>query len=737
MSDVDVRRFVSGALSNANIDDAIDAAIAWAVANTGTDLTGPGYMVTVPAGKWTLARPHVFPAFGTYRCAIGLQGAGMNLTVFSVVSDAEASPVFTFGTASFPSPSSIGFTLYLRVFGFSINAANEGSCKRTGIRMYGAVNPLIQGVSVRGLYAADSTEDQGRGIEILPVTVDGVRLNSQFVDMRNCDVYGCMTGLYVRLSYPCTFDNVHAQGCMFENAIIQGSTVTWINSGIQFGSIGVFPDRWYGNRNMPGVVSGFDSTAGLINATSVTCGAQSGGLCVVSGGTLAGLDAREDKARWVRLTPTGSTANELKVKGVYKIRRILSDTSMEIVKGSNHTSQGGLSAQLCQADNQVTLTLTNVYNESLNNRATVGAWRDDTGGSEYVIEKAEFQGGEFILEADRVKSVTIRNIRQSNTTVKAAKLEYVESSDIEADISKIEADDYSYAGLRCLDNTSFPNALSVKGTWRSANGGTAARLRSALRELGAVEIWDVRVASSLSLTGADVNSITGVVNGTILLPSTTAPAGLKPTYTALDLGLDAPAIVGVTGAGAARSFMEGQILAANLPSYGYTTTLVLIGRVPDTAISFARRFQARTEGAFPNFVQHFIGLHDNQYRATGTYAYYRTYGNEYPNNEGSSVYSATTDTEPHVWVSSAMQTVADGAQALSWDRGEWIAGGPVSVRPFHFLGANMLVGIGAELGQVNSGSLIWTVAAVIPRSLAHAEHQRIVDLARVEFPLEP
>ncbi len=739
-SDVDIRRFVPyGALTNANIDDAIDAAIAYAVANTGPGMIGPGFVVTVPAGIWTLSRPHVFPAFGEYRCAIGLQGAGMNSTIFVVNTDAEASFVFTFGTESFANPAATGFTLNLRVLNFSIVAANETTCKRSGIRLYGAVNPLVQGVRVRFMFRDDATESQCYGIDLRGVIVGGVGLNGQFINLRNCDIYGCMIGINVKGCYPCTFDDVHSQGCFFANGIIQGSTVAWLNSGIQGGGgMGLWPHVWFGNRDMPSVMSGFDATAGLISGTGVTCSAQSNRLCVVSGGTLAGLDAREDKARWVRLTPTGSTANELKVRGVYKVSRILGSGSMEIIKGSNHTSQGGLTAQMCQAEGQVTLRASNLYNEG-SLRASIGAYRDDgfMGGSEYSIENAEFQGGSFIIEANCVKSVTVRGIRQSNTAIKTARLEYVDSSDIEADRSHIEADDYSHAGLRCLDNTSFPNSTACKGTWRSANGGNAMSARSSLRELGAVELWDVRVTSSLSLTGVSVNSITGLINGTVLTPSATAPAGAKPTYTGLDPMLDAPAIIGVSGAGAARSSLEGTILAAHLPDHPYSSTLVLVGRVPDTGIANARRFQVKTEGSFPKFVQHIIGLHDNQYVATGSYAFFRTYENQYPNMEGYASYSTTTDTDAHAWIASAAHSAGYGSQAISWDRGEWLAGGARSAHPVHFTGANMTVGIGAEFGAVNSGSLVWTLAAVVPRSWAHAEHVRFMDLLRREFPLEP
>jgi hypothetical protein len=723
----------NGELTDANIDDAIDAAIAQAIELTGPGLEGPGYAISFPAGKWTLARPHVIPAFGEYRCAVGVQGAGMNDTIFLVESDDAASAAFTFGTASFPDPSDIGFTLYLRVLNFSIIAASDGDCNRTGVRCYGAVNPLIQGVRVRGLVSESTTYSQGRGIEILPVSVDGTELNSQFVDMRNCDVYGCMTGIFVRLAYPCTFDNVNAQGCLFENAIFQGCTVVWNNSGIQGGSLGLYPERWYGNRNMPGVVSGFDATTGLGSGTGATCGAETDEVCVVTG--LSGLDAREDTGRWLELTPAGATANELKVRGVYKIERVLSATSCSIRKGSNHTSQGSLSWQLRQAAGQVTLALTNVYNESGAARSTIGAWRDDIGGSSYLIDSAEFQGGDFVIEAYRVASVTVRGIRESNSALQVAKLEFVNWSDIEADISEIEVDDYSYSGLVCRDNQAFPNGSWSKGVSRSANGGSQVRLRAALQEMGAVEIWDVRVASSLSLTGSDVNSITGLVNGTVLTPADAAPAGLKPTYTAADAGLVAPAIISVSGAGAARSAMEGIIDSTVLPAHDYTTTIVAVCRMPDTVVNDFRRVQVRTEGSFPAFVQHFIGLNDNQYIATGPYAYYRNHDNRFPNTEGSASYSLTADTDPHCFITSAVHSANLSAQVQSWEDAVWMTGGLRSTFPSHFVGADMLVGVGAEYNAVNSGSLRWTLVAVIPRSLSHAEHQKIIDLARNEFPL--
>jgi hypothetical protein len=732
LSTVDLRMFVPGrVLTDANIDDAIDAAIAYAMSQTGPGLDGPGYDVIVPAGKWTLSRPHAFPAFGAYRCAVGLRGAGRDKTIFLVTTDVAASAVFTFGAATYTGPG-VAMTFGLRVSGFSVMAAVEGSCNRTGLRFYGAVNPAVRDVRVRGLCHAASTADQARGIEVLPVLENGQYVNSQFFDMRDVDIFSCMTGLYVRLSYPVTLDNVMVQGCFFQNAIIQGSTVTWLNSGIQ-GGLSDDPNVWYGNRDMPNTVSGFDSTAGLGSGTGATCGTQTSKLCVVTG--LSGLDPWLDKARWIRLTPAGASANELKARGVYKIERVLSATSCTIRKGSNHTSQGSLSWQICECEGQNTLTIRNTYNETLR-KATIGGWRDSQGGSAYVIESAEFQGGQFIMEADNIRSVTIRNIRESNGAAKAVQLAYVDWSEIEADVSRVECDEYSWPGMRCLDNTSFPNGVYSKGTARTANGGSQVRLLAALREMGAVEVWDVRATSSLSLTGANVNSITGLIKGNVLTPGSAAPAGAKPTYTALDPLLDMPAIVGVSGAGAARSHMAGLIAASHLPNYPYSTTIVLIGRCPDTVVNNFRRAQVKTEDPGGGFVQHIIGLHDNQYAATGSYAYYRVYNNFYPNNEGYASYSLTTDTDPHIWIAGAASPMHLGAQIMSWDKEVWKAGGVRTAHPSHFVGRDLQVGIGAEYAGINSGSLIWTVFAVIPHALSHAEHQKLVDLARHEFPLE-
>lgn len=731
MSLIDLRRFAPGfELTDANIDDAFDAAIASAIAATAPGLTAQGFEAIVPAGRWTLSRPHAFPAFGEYKCAVGLRGAGMNSTIFLVETDVAASAVFTFGTEAYTGPGN-AMTFYARIEGFSVVAKTEDNCKRTGIRLYGAVFPLLEQVRIRGLSAADATAEQGRGVEILSALENGARVNGQFVTMRNCDIYGCMIGLYIRMCYPVTLDNVQSQGCHLANAVIQGSTVNWTNSGIQHaGLVGSWPERWYGNRDMPAVMSGWDATAGLISATGVTCSVQSGGVCTVSGGTLAGLDAREDKARWVRLTPAGASANELKVRGVYKISRILADGSLEIYKGSNHTAQNGLTAQLCECEGPVTLAISAVYNEATTLRATIGMYRPNTGATECVIEKAEFQGGDFIIEAERVQSVSVRDIRSSNSAVRVARLEYVETSCIEADIARIHADDYSRAGMRYLDASTFPDNPGSKGSWRGADGGNAMSVLSSLRQLGAVEIWDVRRTASLSLTGANVNSITGLLRGNVLTPG----GATKPTYAPLDPMLEAPAIVGVTGVGGA--FMSGTIAAAHLPSKPYSTTLVLVGRLPDvTTTASAREMRALTTSG-PGYVIHILGLHNGVHYPTGTYAYFYSSGNAYPNNGGQSQFSATPDTEAHAWIASVAHSSSLGAQAVTWDRGDYIPGGPRSAHPYHFPGVDMLVSIGGEYGTPYSGALIWTLAAIVPRSWSRAEHIRFMDLLRREFPLE-
>ena len=134
--------------------------------------------------------------------------------------------------------------------------------------------------------------------------------------------------------------------------------------------------------------------------------------------------------------------------------------------------------------------------------------------------------------------------------------------------------------------------------------------------------------------------------------------------------------------------------------------------------------------------RHLIGLNDNQYAPTGPYAFYRTHDNFYPNLSGQASYSLTADTDPHIWISGAASPFALGSQIMSWDKEVWKHGGLRSPNPSHFVGENMSVGIGAEYDAINSGSLIWTTFAVIPHALSNAEHQKLVDLGRNEFPLE-
>lgn len=724
LSPTDITQFVPGGiLTDANIDDAIDAAIEWAQDNTPVGLSSRGYAVEIPAGTWQLSRAHVLPGFGDYRAAVSLRGAGSESTVLRPPASGTG-VMFTFGTPNTPSIADVPFTMFLRVSGITFAPATTDTSRWSAIEAYGVVQPIFSDLKVRGLTSSANTDTDGCALNILPAVYDGVEVNSQFVTVRDCNFTECTVGLRVRLAYPVTIENTSCEANHFQNAIIEGALGSWTgNSGTQFmGSPTLHADRWYGQRAMPGTVTGYSRTSGLDSGSGASCGVASSNLCLVTG--LSGLDRVLDRGRWLRLTPAGATANELKVRGVYKIDSVASATSCYIRKGSNHTSQGTLTWQVCEAQAGTDFLFEGMYDEG-SDHSMFGAWRDSQASGCFTFRNIKAVSLDFVVEADGVQKVRVEDPVRSSGPEMFAWLRQVGQSYVDAPMSQLRVDAYSYPGLVCQAEDLALPGRTVTGM-RDAGGVAATRIRTICERLGAVEMFDPRVASSVSLSGADVLSVTGLINGTVLSPSY---ATREAQWVTNDAEFDAPVIanvagpVNVNGAG-----MRGAISAANLPAVPYTCTVVLVGRLESATplAAEARRVEVRTTDLQQKLaLADGTWVNDNLVLTEGTVT-----GNVL------TVIDPDVDTAAHCWI---WGQHPNAANVVSTDDGEdYREHNPAFVEwATHTVGENLGIRLADGTDAPSVYPFRWAFFAVFARVLSHAETRQIMDAARNEWPLTP
>lgn len=725
MSAVDIRRFVpeGESLSDANIDAALADAITWAFANTAGDLSGGGYVIKIPAGEYNLGGAHGFPAFGEYRCAIGLEGEGMNATVLHPPATGTGT-LFTFGNASTPDPADVPFTMYLRIRNLTITpAGGDDTSAWNAITVYGAVNPLIEGVRVRGFSTAAATHEQGIALQILPAVHNGVEVNSQFVVVRDCDFSVNMTGLVARLAYPLTLENVHCQGNHFEDAIIEACLGTWKNSGAQFqGNSTLFLDRWHGGRRMPSIVTGYSRTTGLDSGTGATCGAASGNLCLVTG--LTGLDRTLDRGRWLELGAAGTTPNELKVQGIYKIDSVVGATSCYIRKGSDHTSQSSLSWQVREAQAGTDMVFDGLYDEG-SDRAMFGFWRDSNASGAFTVKHPLAVGQDYIVEADGVQKVRIEDPMLSNVADKIAWIRMTSMWYADAPLSSLIVDDYSYPGGVWQANDLAVSGRTVTGM-RDAGGVNATRWRDICRRMGAVEIFDTRVASSVSLSGADVLEVEGLIHGSLCVPSY---AGREAQWVTNDAAFGTVCIANVEGAtNVDGAGMRAVIDSDHLPDHPYTCTVVLIGRLESATplAAEARRVEVRTTDLQQKFaLADGTWINDNLVLTEGT-----------ATGNALTAVIPDVDTAAHCWI---WGRHPNHLNVISSDDGEDYRGNNSGFVEWasHTVGEDLQLRIADGTDAIFVRPFRWSAIAVFARGLSHAETLQIMGAARGEWNLLP
>ena len=714
----DVRRFVpNGVLTNDNIDDAIDAAIAWAQEHT-TAFAQPGYVVTVPAGRWELQRPHVIEAFGDYRPAVSFIGAGSNETIFVVDSDEDCSSVFTFGSASYDGDGVI--LTNGGVYGyFAIHAKTSRNCRRHGVTIHASLQSYLIDCRVRSIGVdTDGDWEQGHAIRVLEGVQSGQGQNNQFLTIRDCNASFNQIGLFLgHNNGPIHIENSDFEGNAIANVVLNGCGGYWRGGAAQSGYGAEGGSMPYDARRMPGIVTGWEYTEGLSSGTGATCSVATDGVCTVTGlSDLAGSFAQEGS--WLELISEGESANELKTRGVYKIINILSATSCTIAKGSNHEEQANLSWQMRRSYDNEFFSFQDLYDEG-DDRPMFGLYQSAPGGgSRYFIRACTYRSSDSpIVDAQSCGFVNVFDCVHS----RRLHLRQVVGCETDISYTDIQYDAGSYPGLICKDNPFPASGYTVyPQTYRDASGPKAARLVTACKELRAVEIWDARVASSFDLDGSDVDGWEGLINGTVLAPAQTAPGYLEANDGGNDFGT--PCVAIGTGTSTAAEFLEGNIAAEDLPTHEYSPSMLIVFRLPDATATANRRIMLRNESTTSFYT--IVALSDTEIAANKFAGRYQW--NAFPGNTAT-MDLGNADTNPHVVVTSQTGSQRTGT---TLDTNELVEGGAP------FTEALPAINLWTQVGGFNntSGALHVAFIAVFPHALTPAEHQRLIDLALNEWP---
>lgn len=707
---LDVRRFVpNGMLTDDNIRDAIEDARLAAYALT-SEAAGWCYDVYVPAGRYALDFSDVdllsFPGTGVNTPTPGLVGDGEFATVFVTSGLANSEFALTLGGVGVGDVPG-DYTYRQRVKGFGLQNAG-GSGLGNGILITQSYDMHLADVRVYGYQTTATTPDYGVGIR----TQYG-RL-SQHPVLDRVTVQNCQRGFDLNMIAQGRFNQVSTFQNTWLGATIENCSICWTGGNLQ-SNTDPNPDQPFAMLagRAHNVVTGFGYTTGLDSGTGATLSTTSGGLCTLTG--LTGLHREEDRGRWIKLTdPSPLSPN--KVDGYYKIVAVLSASSCTIEKASNHTSRTVTWAIHGQVGSNF-ISITGTYDEG-SKRSTFGFWRDEVGASIYDIRNLTAANTAYAVDADGVSgTVSVFGVGQSS----GLRVRSTSSVDTDYAFSVIAFDDYTYRGLKCRHN----NVLGQQGAARDSGGGRSVRLRSLVRELGAAEAWDARLASSFTLATLAINAWTGYLNSTVLAPGDT---GHKPQYVASDTGFDGPGVQ-ITG-GTTPGWMTGAISSAVLPAFNYTGTIVSVVRLGSASAHPAdgtRRIEAVNAGlSVANM------LFDGLYTANPWYTLVQ-------DGAGAAVASATNvaDIEPHILVSGTSINRTNLGVGLGTDFAgtEWTHGAnSLNQAPTYTLATNIDVNIAPQYGT-NTAEFFVAFLAFFPRALTEAEYRQIIDCARNEWPL--
>ncbi len=728
---VDIRDFTpDGNVRDVDVVELIEKARAAAYAEIGPEQTG-SLNVYVPAGFFVVptGKTLYFPGTGVNNFTPGLVGAGATQTIFRVqpVPDNGTIANTPFLTLGGPGDDNIDYTSSQLIQGFTILAAG-GSQFGTGIRTTLSILPAYIDVTVQGFSRAGAWNAPCTGFEFLRPFFGTA--NHQHIYMERCQANYNQVGYRF---YSCAVTQVEkcgAHGSSWIDILWDGTQLAWIGGDLQNGG-NSDPNLWWGNSDIAPKSTDFRWTTGLQSGTGASLSTQSNKLSTVTG--LSGLTA-QSIGNWLQLTDNTPGSPD-KITGVYYIDSILTSTSCKIRKGSNHSAKGSLTWQVCGAQGGNFITFSGQPYDEAPKLADFGIYRDNQSSSYYNIQDGIYANVTYVVEAAGTGSVTSGDVTYGGTSpIRAQQTIEVKT---QRALELISVDDYTYPGTvsRYVSNPDQHQAGI-----RDSSGGRSKRVRNLVQEVGggAMEAWDARLTTTINTSGANVQSWTGYINGTVLTPTN---GGVFPQLVASDPRFSGPCVKSVGSATPALvASLNGVIPANKTPQdFPFQATVFALVRLTSTSVNDGlgngnRMIGIQSSAGVGRWTM--IQFNDGVYQANGNYgSAYGSVVGAAPQIFSTSKFETSLNTNPHAYVSS---TSARNNIRISSDNygNNWIQGA-AAVVDGHPVNTSLNVTFAESAGSQPVGSIRVAFWAIFPRALTEPEQIQLIDAARAEWPLLP
>ena len=564
-----------GALTNANFDAALRAAITAAYALCGAPDNGTqgGCNVYIPRGKWSVNSTVHFPGSLPFYTP-GLIGEGEPGSVILEFPQ-NVYPWIDIGTINPSEPNQLlCYAVQQTIKNIELRPVG-GVASRGGVRVNLSIFSSFVDVRVRGLSGVTGTAPKWNECIGFDFQQPPASSNIQHMRLLRCHADLCLIGYrFGETIWACTATDLHANGCLVAPAMYEsGAVVSWIGGNTQCGPAGIAGNMWWEGTPQAVHCSGALYTTGLPSGTGATLSAPTSGLCTLTG--LTGLSGYRfnhsvtHKGCWIELINPSPPSPDL-ASGLYRIEEVLSATSCTIRKG-NGTGGSGLNYQVRGGGGSYNLFLNGIYHEG-GAYALASFGPDWIGASRLNIQSTEANNCAVVLEQTNSQGYsTIRNTFAPGGLY--AKLRHANYADIDGDISLIDADTTSLACLVARKN---------KEVWDARP--RQSRYNRALIERGAVFAVDARKASTI-VGGASPTTWTDFIGSVV---GTRLNAGVAPAYVASDAALGAPAIRLVGGAsGTAIGGFQWDLSGRLRAKAG--CTVIVVGRLPDTTVGTSHR----------------------------------------------------------------------------------------------------------------------------------------------------
>lgn len=521
-------------LSNANFQDAIEAAIVDAYARSISDATAlyrGGYRVYIPEGVWRITRALFFPAVGfdyPYISTPALSGAGMHRTALVTAPGFAPRQGAAIRVGGDQTADALGsYTNTWQASDFSLFAGGGSVGGMNGLHASLTYRTCIERVFVCGFQNTGTDYQRyGWGFKFDDVMPDGSigSSNTQHLVLRDCWSQGNMGGYYFRNCLPVTVYNCVGNQNYFCDAVVDTTFLSWHGGCWQGGGdMGAgYSCRLVGGQ--PRVISGWGTI--VTTGTGAAVATADGDTTVVTG--LTGMLRDQHLHNWLELTKTsGAFASNDLVSGIFLIVEVLSATSVRVRKGSAHAATGSLAWKVRRGRSVHITVGGKIYHEGTI-PAVIGCYTLEEGaGSVQVLDGCGANAGVYaeVLGswANVAPPLTIAGLVQSVMAVRARYCQGVTA--IESLESQLDIDDYTREGslFRSTSHVFGGVAANIRGHILAGNRLTATRLRSLCREASPLAMFDARVTGSVVKSGNNVSQWTSLISSadklTLLQPT--------------------------------------------------------------------------------------------------------------------------------------------------------------------------------------------------------------------------